>query len=276
MKFVNVNWKNYGWLLLPLAIGAFAALIAWYIVTDHVQQMEDDLAEKYRQSYHTEQNTNVVIDVLVAAKNLPAGTQLSAENMQVRTLNRDALPSDSIPASRAATYLGRYVRSDLMSPIARGKAIQEMHLTLFNENRLSHHLDSEETAFSFRVDDAQHHGGNLYVGDQLDIYARHPTGSQLLMAGRTILAIDGQFASSSGERGGKQNQALLTIAVPNQDLPKLHYWLDAGQLHILLRHPHLAHDSPERIGKPLVEWIIPHQSDNQFSLQLPYAADQGW
>lgn len=276
MKRFDLGWKNYGWLLLPLVIGIFAALIAWYIVADHVQRLEDELVQTYRQSDAAEQDSSHAVDVVVAADNLPPGAQLTVKNLQVRSLNRNALPMDSIPASSASSYIGRYLRSDLPTAILRGKAIQELHLRPPQEQRLSHHLSAEETAFSFRVNEVQHHAGNLYVGDQLDIYARHPAGSELLMTGVSVLAIDGQFGYASDERVGRSSQALLTIAVPNQILPQLQSAQDTDQLQIFLRHPQLTQVSPRRIGHALVEWILPLQSNNHFSLQRPFEANQGW
>lgn len=276
MKAFKLDWKNYGWLIVPLVIGVVAALIAWSIVADHVEQLEGDLEQHYRQSYLAEQSANAVIDVLVAAKNLPPGAQLSAENLQVRGLNRDALPADRIPANRAMDYVGRYLRSDLATDIVRGKAIQELHLSAVGGHRLSDHLAANETAFSFRVDETQHHGGNLQIGDQVDIYARHPVGSELLLAGLTLIAIDGELRGQNTERGIRQSNALLTLAVPKQFLPQLQHSLEASQLQVLLRHPQLAHNAPERLGQGVVEWILPNQSNRQFPLQIAYEPDQGW
>lgn len=276
MKDFKLGWKSYGWLLVPMVIGVVAALIAWSIVADHVEQLEGDLEQHYRQSYLAEQSSHAVIDVLVAAKNLPPGAQLNAENLQVRGLNRDALPADRIPANRAMEYVGRYLRNDLAADLVRGKAIQELHLSADDGNRLSNHLAADETAFSFRVDETQHHGGNLQIGDHVDIYARHSAGSELLLGGLTLLAIDGELRGQNTDRGIRQSNALLTLAVPKQLLPQLQHSLEASQLQVLLRHPRLAHGAPERLGQGDVEWILPNQSSWQFPIQKPYESVQGW
>lgn len=265
MKLV-AGLKSKLWLLIPLFVGILAALFAWFVLQNYLRQTEMDLQQQYRRDYQTLQTANERVAVVVPAQALAAGEQLTAKNMRVRQVNPDALAADAILAQDAESIIGRVLRTDLATDLVAGRPLQRIHLLPYLDHRLSSRLGELQTAFSFRVNDEDHHGNALHIGDRIDLYTDAPGGTQLLASALEVLAIDGRL--QDGEQRGGMN--VITVAIPLTDVMRFHQAYHNQTLQVFLRPRQHESGSPRRLqGNPTVEWIFP-------SAQSQPTTDIGW
>lgn len=258
--------KGKLWLLIPLLVGVLAALFAWFVLQNYLRQTEMDLQQQYRREYQTLQIANERVAVVVPAQALIAGEQLTAKNMRVRQVHPDGLAADAILAQDAESIIGRVLRNDLAGELAPGRPLQRIHLLPFQDHRLSSRLNDQQTAFSFRVRDEDHHGNALHIGDRIDLYTDAVGGTQLLASALEVLAIDGRL--QEGEQRGGMN--VVTVAIPLQDAVRFQEAYAEQSLLVFLRTRQQETTSPRRLhGNPKVEWIVP-------SSQIQPTTDIGW
>jgi Flp pilus assembly protein CpaB len=141
------------------------------------------------------------VAVLVAARDLPAGTVLHASD-----LARAGLPPDAVPAGLEGRPAGR----TLAAPLRRGEPVTDVRLV---GPALAEGYPGR-TATPVRLPDAGM-VGLLRVGDQIDLVAADPQGSGARVVARDVpvLALGG----ASPDPGGGVAGRLLVVGAAGED-----------------------------------------------------------
>ena len=141
--------------------------------------------------------------VTVAARDLPAGTALTAAD-----LTTTHLPPDAVPDGLAAAATGR----TLAAPLTRGEPITEPRLV--GAGLVG--ADPATTALAVRVSDPGQ-VALLTVGDRIDLLATDPREASTTLLGSdvTVLAVPPATPDTSG---GSLTGRLVVLAVPASDV----------------------------------------------------------
>jgi Flp pilus assembly protein CpaB len=145
--------------------------------------------------------------VLVAARDLPAGTTLGPDD-----LARRDVPSDLVPAGLVADATGR----TLATPVRAGEPVTDVRL--LGRSLLAAYPDL--VAVPVRLPDPVA-VSLLEPGALIDLFATDPQGggSRLLVAGARVLAIPGpDGASRAGAAGPLVGSVVLLGVTPDQRL----------------------------------------------------------
>lgn len=148
------------------------------------------------------------VEVSVAAADLPAGTVLSAEDLQPLSL-----PPDAYPASAEASPVGR----TLAAPLRRGEPVTDVRLV---GPDLTEGLDV--VALPVRLPDAGA-VGLLRVGDRLDLLGADPRGggATTLAAGARVLALPGLGTEGAATGVTGMPGRLLVVGVSAEEVDPL-------------------------------------------------------
>jgi len=185
-----------------------------------------------------------MVERIVVAHDLPAGTQLETTLLAVRAFPADMVPSDSMTAAQAASLLGTVLRA----PLRAGDMIVPAHTqTVGATAGFSSKLAQGRRAITSPVDVVNAVSGLLQPGDLIDLYVsfehqrRRITapllqGVLVLATGTTTDVNEAQVAASG--------YATITLDVAPEDAVKLVAARQAGTLTAMLRSP--DDDAPSR------------------------------
>lgn len=233
--------------VLAVAAGASGTVLASRYLAQRAAATEAQVAQRYAGQ-----------EVVVASVDVARGMPLSADNMAVRSIPRDFVPPDAVPAARAGELLGATTAVD----VARGTPIvpavlAEQHAAA----RLSAVLSVHERALTLAVDELDSQAGGLRAGDRVDLYYTQRSGGgvqlvpllqqvEILGVGDSFLAQDGTYPRSF---------ATVTLRVNTVDAPRLLLAQQAGDLSVLLRsrddaemQPQVVRNSSELLRQPVV------------------------
>ncbi|RUO25346.1 Flp pilus assembly protein CpaB [Aliidiomarina minuta] len=218
MKYY-LSWR----LTLPLVCGIISALIALWLINQHINKRLQEASLHQLQVAKTE--------VVVPATNLTAGTQLHPSLLQVRKLPSQALPADSIFPAQAAQLFGRYLATE----VAAGKPLQQLHIEQEIAQGLAALLRFGQRAFSIPVSNLESNAGLIRPGDRLDIYQLKNSGYRPLLSSVSVLAVGNQW-HVEGTDVGIEDYRSLTLAVDARQVPELELLSRQGALAFWLRN----------------------------------------
>lgn len=221
--------------ILALLAGFLAAIMLALHVKERVQQIED-------------RSRLDMVERIVAARDLPAGTRLSAEHLAVRSFPSRWVGSDTLPVTRHAELEGRVLAVSLNAGDALVPAHAQQVQTAFSQ-----HLAPGRRAITLPVDQVNSLSGLLQPGDLIDLYVSFDyqrkritapllQGVLVLATGReTLPAVSGADGAYPGHDASYSS---LTLDAAPEDVIRLVAARQAGTLTAILRHPH--DDQPDR------------------------------
>lgn len=213
-----------------LALGA--GLVSAWAVREHVQQ---------RIQVIEAQALVPQVRRLVAAYDLPAGTQLDETHLAVREIPEQWASRTSIDPLDLAEVLG----ATLQAGVANGEPVLRAHLTFSAPvPALASRLKAGQRALTVSAADLGGLGDMLRAGDAIDIYVSFSHRQRELtvpvLQGMRVLAVGGEAESDDGRAGGN-----VTLAASPDEAMRFVAARQAGALTALLRH----RDDAEAVGR---------------------------
>lgn len=148
-------------LVAAVLVGAFAALLLWL----YAEQLDDE-----HQQLVADQ-----VEVVKAARNIPAGTPLTKDRITTEAVPRKFLPPNPLLEQELNIYLGTPVAVN----IEEGAMILTSDFSVAEVSRtLSSKIPPEERAMSIAVDSISGVSGLLRPGDRVDILGTFPIGTK--------------------------------------------------------------------------------------------------
>jgi pilus assembly protein CpaB len=204
------------------ALALAAGLVSAWAVREHVQQRIQVLEAEARVP---------LVSRLVAAYDLPAGTQLDEAHLAVRDIPEQWASRASIDPLDLEDVLGASLHAD----VANGEPLLRAHLT-FNTPApaLASRLQAGQRALTVAAADLGGLGEMLRAGDAIDIYVSFSHRQRELtvpvLQGMRVLAV---ASEAEGEARGAGN---ITLAASPQEAMRFMAARQAGALTALLRH----------------------------------------
>ncbi|HUG58208.1 MAG TPA: Flp pilus assembly protein CpaB [Candidimonas sp.] len=218
--------RSMAMLLLALVAGLCAAWAARQHIQGRVQLLE-------------EQARVPMVDRVVAAYDLPAGTRLGTEHLAVRPIPAAIASSDSISPERFTELSGTILRS----PLRAGDPVLPAHAMAQQQTAFSNHLATGRRAITMPVDAINSVSGLLQPGDLIDLYVSFEYQRRRITApllqGVLVLATgtNTQHVQDSAQlRQGAY--ATVTLDAAPEDAVKLVAARQGGIITAVLRHPH--------------------------------------
>ncbi|WP_242608367.1 Flp pilus assembly protein CpaB [Achromobacter xylosoxidans] len=206
---IDTMMRLLGWVLRALRkmavplLALAAGLVAAWAVREHVRQRVDTLAGEHREA---------MVSRLVAARDLPAGTELTPAHLAIRDIPAQWAPAASIEPRDGDSVLG----TRLGVALAQGDPVLSGCLARADSASppaLAARLDPGQRALQVPVADLGTVADLLRVGDLVDIYVSFPhRGREVttpLLQGVRVLAVP----DASGGTGPAQ---VTLAATPNQ------------------------------------------------------------
>ena len=188
-------------------------------------------------------------DILVAARDLPAGTALEPPMLARRAVPGRFLASDALGAEAASATLGRR----LARPLQGGEAVTASTLDAVTDVALSALVEPGLRALTIPVDESSAAAGLLSPGDFVDLLlvthgddaAPGTTAVRPLLQGVRVVATGQQLrrrrysaAADQGEEGAhapEASYATVTLHVSAEDAERILLAQRLGELAVLLR-----------------------------------------
>lgn len=208
--------------VLALLIGGLAAGALALHVRDRVRQIED-------------QSRLAMVERVVAAGDLPAGTRLLPSHLAVRSFPAQWVSRDALPAARYGELEGRLLTVNLLA----GEAILPVHVHQ-QHAAFSAQLAPGRRAITLPVDQVNSLSGLLQPGDLIDLYVSFDHQRRRLTAPllQGVLVLATGRETRMGEAGaGEQAYSTVTLDAAPDDVVKLVAARQAGTLTAILRHP---------------------------------------
>ncbi|WP_368648500.1 Flp pilus assembly protein CpaB [Castellaniella ginsengisoli] len=210
--------------LAALALGA--GLLAAGALAMHVRERERQIEARS----HLE-----MVERIVAARDLPAGTRLTPDALAVRRFPARWVNGDTLPLDRLGELDGRV----LGAAVRAGDALALAH-TVRPQPAFSAHLAPGRRAITLPVDQVNALSGLLQPGDLIDLYVsfdhRRKRLTAPLLQGVLVLAT-GRETRSTEAGAGETSYSTVTLDAAPEDVVKLVAARQAGTLTAILRHP---------------------------------------
>lgn len=222
-------------LIAAVIVAAFAAGLVYLAIEQQNEKTEELLKNR--------------VDVIEAARNIPAGTELSKDHVTVDKVPKQFLPHNALLKSDLEVYLGQPIKRD----IKEGKMIVTSDFRVEEAaDSLAAKIPSDERAMSLSVDSVSGVSGLLRPGDRVDIIGTFPLGSEeeaipeagggtsvgyvtmTLLQNVTLLAVGKSIARASGREGTNYSNVTLSVTVEEAEL--LTIAQTRGDLNLLLRN----------------------------------------
>lgn len=204
------------------ALALIAGLLSAWAVREHVQQRVDALEAEAR---------TPVVERLVAAYDLPAGTQLEPVHLAVREIPAQWASRDSLDPLNLDNMLG----ATLVADLAMGEPLLNAYLT-HNPPApaLASRLRSGQRALTVAAADLGGLASMLRAGDAIDVYVtflhRQRELTVPLLQGMKVLTVG---SDTDGDAGGAGN---ITLAAEPDEAMRFVAARQAGTLTAMLRH----------------------------------------
>lgn len=221
--------------VVGILAGVMGAVAAGRVVQARALAAESALNARYQPS-----------EVVVAARDLPAGQVLEPAMLALRRMPRDFLPSGSLHGEQAGTVVGGRLNVGLR----RGDPLQAAIVGSRDSQALSSLVRHGRRAMTISVDDSNSMAGLLQAGDVVDLYYSRSQGDgtvltplleriEVLAAGEALarIAPDPHRAPDPG-----RGFSTLTILVTPEDAARVVLAQSSGTLTVLLRSQ--ADDGP--------------------------------
>lgn len=204
--------------LLALAAG----LVAAWAVREHVRQRVDTLAGERRET---------MVSRLVAARDLPAGTELTPAHLAIRDIPAQWAPAASIEPGDGDSVLGTRLGAALAQgdPVLRGCLAR---VDSASPPALAARLDPGQRALQASVADLGAVADLLRVGDLVDIYV------SFLHRGREVTAplLQGVRVLAVPDAGAGTGAAQVTLAATPEQAVRYLAARRTGSLTALIRN----------------------------------------
>lgn len=223
MSKLTVHHKVIIWLLFCVLC---AALAAW---SGHQYLAQKSL-------FLEQQAKQPMVERVVAAQYLPAGTLLSESHLAVRSFPQAMVAADSLSPASYQRLLGVMLRGD----VAAGDIILPIHTSHVQTDAFSTRLVAGRRAITMPVDQINSLAGLLRAGDLVDLYVsfdhqRRKVTAPLLQ-GVLVLATDESTVEHQAQAGG--HYATVTFDLAPEDGAKLVAARQSGVITAMLRNPH--------------------------------------
>lgn len=208
--------------LILAVVALVAGALAAGALALHVQQRERELEAQSHLS---------MVERIVAARDLPAGTRLAADHLAVRSFPAQWVGRDTLPALRHGELEGLL----LTAPVSAGDAVLLAH-TRQPQAAFSAHLAPGRRAITLPVDQVNSLSGLLQPGDLIDLYVSFDHQRKRLTAPllqSMLVLATGQETLAGGSEG--QGYSTVTLDAAPEDVVKLVAARQAGTLTAILR-----------------------------------------
>ncbi|CAM5181088.1 Pilus assembly protein CpaB OS=Castellaniella defragrans OX=75697 GN=HNR28_002325 PE=4 SV=1 [Castellaniella defragrans] len=174
-----------------------------------------------------------MVERIVAARDLPAGTRLAADHLAVRSFPAQWVGKDTLPALRHGELEGRV----LTAPLHAGDAVTPAH-THLPQPAFSAQLAPGRRAITLPVDQVNSLSGLLQPGDLVDLYVSFDHQRKRLTAPllQSMLVLATGRETRAGDPEG-QSYSTVTLDAAPDEVVKLVAARQAGTLTAILRHP---------------------------------------
>jgi pilus assembly protein CpaB len=230
-------------LIAAVIVGSFAALLVYL----YSQQQEKKVKNLMKDQ----------VEVIKAARDIPAGTPLTQDKVTSEKVPQRFLPPNPVLKKEfASVYAGTAVESDIQEGamiLTSDFAVSEVASTLASN------IPPSERAMSIPVDSISGISGLLRPGDRVDVLGTFPVGSEdqvikeagggqsvgyvtmTLLQNVTLLAVGQEIAgvSASRQQGGgraRGGYSTVTASVTIDEAELLTIAQTRGELMLLLRH----------------------------------------
>ncbi len=226
-------------LVAAILVGAFAAVLLWL----YAEQLDDE-----HEALVADQ-----VEVVKAARNIPAGTPLTKDRITTEKVPRKFLPPNPLLESELNIYLGTPVAVN----VEEGAMILTSDFSVAEVSRtLSSKIPPEERAMALAVDAISGVSGLLRPGDRVDILGTFPIGTKeelvedasgnkavgyvtmTLLQNVTMLAVGQEISDVPGgdgaKRGGSYSTVTLSVTIDEAEL--LTIAQTRGKMTLLLRN----------------------------------------
>ncbi len=176
-----------------------------------------------------------MVERIVAARALPAGTRLTPDHLAVRSFPAQWVGSDTLPVTRHTELEGRV----LTVALAAGDALVPAH-TLRPQAAFSNQLTPGRRAITLPVDQVNSLSGLLQPGDLIDLYVSFDHQRKRLTAPllQGVLVLATGRETRTGESGTEElSYSTVTLDADPEDVLKLVAARQSGTLTAILRHP---------------------------------------
>jgi pilus assembly protein CpaB len=216
--------------ILGILAGVTGSIAAGRLLQARALATESALNARYRPS-----------EVVVAARDLPAGQLLEPGMLALRKMPGDFLPSGALTGSQAKSVIGERLAIDLR----RGDPLQAALVTSRDNQILSNLVRSGGRALTIAVDDMNSMGGLLSAGDVVDLYYSRSLGDGAVLTPlleRVEVLATGEAVASDKVVSRRPVESVhgfstLTILVTPEDAARVVLAQSTGTLSILLRSP---------------------------------------
>jgi pilus assembly protein CpaB len=224
MRFVFS--RSTAMLMLAVAAGLCAAWAARQYLQDRVHLIEARAKVP-------------MVQRIVAARDLPAGTRLEPGHLVIRSFPAALVSSDSVPPERYTELSGTVLRA----PLRSGDPVLPVHAAAHETGAFSSYLASGRRAITMPVDAINSVSGLLQPGDLIDLYVSFEYQRRRITApllqGVLVLAT-GANTQYIQEPGAARSApyATVTLDAAPEDAVKLVAARQSGVITAVLRPPH--------------------------------------
>jgi Flp pilus assembly protein CpaB len=218
-------------------LAAFAGLLTIFYVANYKRHV---------------QNGEKNVTVLVAARDIPAGTT-GAEVVEQHYLSSESVPRRTVVpgAISNSDQLNNLVATE---QVYRGEQVTALRFGTPTELGIRAQLKGTERAVQLAGDSNELLAGTLKDGDHVDVVATWttPDGSQhhsSKVIARNLLVLHAPDSPSSGGKLGSsaQNDFSVQLRAPDKVMQEIYYGRKVGTISLILRPPADAQNSPRSV-----------------------------
>ncbi|NYT61217.1 Flp pilus assembly protein CpaB [Alcaligenaceae bacterium] len=230
-----------------LFLALFAGLFAAWAARQHIQSRVQLLEAQARVP---------MVERVVAAYDLPAGTRLGTEHLAVRPIPAATASSDSLSPERFAELSGTVLRS----PLRAGDPVLPAHAMAQQQTAFSTYLSAGRRAITMPVDAINSVSGLLQPGDLIDLYVSFEYQRRRITApllqGVLVLATGTNTQHVQDAAQLRQGAyATVTLDAAPEDAVKLVAARQGGTITAVLRHPHDAEATQKAVRGDLASLL---------------------
>jgi len=265
-----MNIKNR----IPLIIAIVSGIIAVLLINIYLRQKEIALEKAVLQK-KAEANKEISL-VLVAKKDIPAGTTIEESMVEQREIPRQFLQP------RVATSMDRVLNKVVSADIAQGEQILLSKLAMpSRETYLAMKTPPGKRAITIPIDNISAVGGMIRPGDYVDVIGLVPVPGQgpdgkmglqpatvSLFQNVLILAVGSSISAYPQTEEAKRYKpddksaataATVTLALTPQEASLISFVLEQGKVRLVLRSPTDTQTQPPLLANwdTLLQYLYP-------------------
>lgn len=217
----SVN-RNLLYLLVAVVLGVAASLLAVRYVNEQVASRTHVTSPETRQ-------------VVVPVHDLEKGTTLSSNDVAVRDVPVDFVPTGALTPENYQKYLGQVLRA----PLTHGAPIDGSVIDLVSEH-FSNVIEPGHVAYTVQVDETNSVSGLIVPGDHIDLLLLTTQSEQERirpLLGRVLVLATGQQAKGvRSETTNNKSFSNITLELAPADAQRVGMALKVGELRVMLRN----------------------------------------